>query len=158
MWTFFQDSARGTNGIFDAMKTGDGTGAERGGVHNDGVALDLAVKIQMGAVAGVEDRIVFEHDDRGFYCIEGVTSGGQNFPTGLQSAPAAGLACCNGFIWNIPSTTVNDQRSRHRERELQRAGGFVQMAIEEVICWSVEPLPFSFCKQNPLQGEPQCWS
>ena len=45
-----------------------------------------------------------------------------------ESAAATSLGCRNGFIRNIPRTTMNDQGRRHRKRELQRAGEFVQTA------------------------------
>ena len=75
--TFFEDGARGLDWIFDATKTGDRTGAKRGGVHNDGVAFDIAIEIEMRAVACVEDRIVFEDGDRGFDGVEGVATVGE---------------------------------------------------------------------------------
>ena len=45
------------------LQTGNGARAERCSIHDDGVTLHAAVKIQMRAVAGVKNRIVFENDD-----------------------------------------------------------------------------------------------
>jgi len=42
--TFFEDRARGLNGIFHAAQTRDGACAKRGGVHYDGVTFDVAVE------------------------------------------------------------------------------------------------------------------
>jgi hypothetical protein len=61
--TFFEDGASGLNGIFDAAETGDGTGFERGRVHDNGITFDVATEIEMGAVACVESGIVFEDGD-----------------------------------------------------------------------------------------------
>jgi hypothetical protein len=72
--TFFEDGAGGSNGIFDAMKASDRACAESGGVHDDGVALDLTIEIEVGTVTGVEDGIIFEGGDGGFDGIEGVAA------------------------------------------------------------------------------------
>src|SRR6202007_1390411 len=49
---FFEDRAGGPDWIFDPAESGDGACAERGGVHDDGVAFDVAVEGEMGAVTG----------------------------------------------------------------------------------------------------------
>ena len=110
MRRFFEDGARGLDGIFDAMEAGNGAGAERGGVHDDGVAFDVAVEIEMRAVAGVEGGIVFEDGDRGLDGVEGVAAAGKNAPAGLKRAKAAGLAGVDGLVGDIPGTAVNDER------------------------------------------------
>ena len=124
---FFEDGARGANGIFDAVETGDGAGAKGGGVHNDGVAFDLAVEIEMGAETGVENGVVFENDDGGFDGVEGVTATGENIPSGVKSAQAAGFAGVNGIVGNVPGTTVNNERRSHGIGGLQRGRSFVQL-------------------------------
>ena len=95
---FFEDRAGGLNGIFHAAQTGDGAGAKRGGVHDDGVAFDVAVEGEMGTEAGVEDRVVFEDDNGGFDGVERVAAAFEYIPTGLESAEAAGFAGVDGFI------------------------------------------------------------
>jgi hypothetical protein len=62
----FPNFAGEADGIFEALETRGGSGAESGAVHDDGVAFDLAIEIEMGAEAGVEGGIVLEDDDGGF--------------------------------------------------------------------------------------------
>jgi hypothetical protein len=107
------DGAGGTNGIADSADRGDGSGAKRTSVHDDGVAFDVAVEIEMRAIAGVEDRILFEDDDGGFDGVESGAARGENGPTGHQSAMAALFAGVHGFIGDIPGATVNDERRFH---------------------------------------------
>jgi hypothetical protein len=117
VWAFFEDRAGGLNGIFDAAQSRDGAGAESGGIHDDGVTFDVAIKGEMGAEAGVEGRIVFEDDDGGFDGIERVATAFEDIPTGVESAETAGLAGINGIIGNVPGAAVNDERGLHREKE-----------------------------------------
>jgi len=114
--TFFEHHARGLDGIFDAMESGDGTGAKRGGVHDDGVAFNVAVEIEMRAVAGIEDGIVFEDHDGGFDGVEGVATARENGPTGEERAKAAGFTGVDGVVGNVPGTTVDDKRRSHERR------------------------------------------
>ena len=111
---FFEDGAGSLNGIFDTAQTRDGAGAERGGVHDDGVTFDVAVEGEMGAEAGIEDGIVFEDDDGGFDGVERVATSFENFPACFESAKAAGFAGVNGIIRNIPGAAVNNERRLHR--------------------------------------------
>ena len=113
---FFEDSARGLDGIFDAAKTGNGAGAERGGVHDDGVAFDVAVECEMGAETGVEDGVVFEDDNSGFDGVERAAAVFENSPAGLESAETAGFAGVDGVIGNVPGTAVNNERRLHEEK------------------------------------------
>jgi len=117
MGALFEDRAGGLNGIFHPAQARDGAGAERGGVHDDGVAFDVAVEGEMGAEAGVENRIVFEDDDGGFDGIERVATAFENFPACFESAKAAGFAGVNGIIRNIPGAAVNNERRLHRKAE-----------------------------------------
>ena len=110
-----EDGARNANGILDMAQTGSGTSAKRGRVHDDGVAFDLAIEIQMGAEASVEDGIVFEDDDGSFDGIEGVAPVPQHTPTGAKGAEAAGVAGVNGVVRNVPRTAMNDKRRSHAE-------------------------------------------
>jgi hypothetical protein len=110
---FFEDGTSGSNGVFDAVKAGNGAGAERGGVHDDGVALDLAIEIEVGAVAGVEDGVVLEDGDGGFDGVERVAAARENGPAGLKSAETAGLAGVDGVVGDVPGTAVEDERGAH---------------------------------------------
>jgi hypothetical protein len=116
MRTFFKDGARSLDGIFDAAKTGDGTGAKCAGVHDDGVAFDVAIEIQMGAVAGVEDRIVFEDGNGGFDGVECVAAVAEDGIAGLERAKAAGFAGFNGGVRDVPGAAVYDERRTHAGR------------------------------------------
>jgi len=110
-----EDGTRNANGIFDMAQTGSGTSAKRGRVHDDGVAFDLAIEIQMGAEAGVKDGIVFEDDDGGFDGIEGVTAVAEYTPTGAKGAEAARVAGVNSVVRDVPRTAMNDERRSHAE-------------------------------------------
>lgn len=74
----FEDLAGEQNRILDPLETGSGTGAERGAVHDHGVAFHATVEIEMRAVAGIENRVVFEDNDGGFYGVERGTALGKN--------------------------------------------------------------------------------
>ena len=77
-----EQSAGGADGIADALDGGDGAGAEGGAVHDDGVAFDVAVEVEVGAVAGVEDGVVFEDDDGGGDGVERGAALGEDLPAG----------------------------------------------------------------------------
>jgi len=114
---FFEDRAGGLDRIFDAAQARDRAGAEGGGVHDDGVAFDVTIEGEVGAKAGVEDRVIFEDDDGGFDGVERVAAVFENVPAGLESAEAAGFAGVDGIIGNVPGAAVNDERRLHREAE-----------------------------------------
>jgi hypothetical protein len=78
----FEDFAGDLNGIFYALQRGGGTGAECCAVHHDGVAFDVAVEIEVRAVAGVEDGVIFEDHDGGFNGVKRGTSVGEDGPAG----------------------------------------------------------------------------
>jgi hypothetical protein len=65
----FEDCAGGADGIANTLESRHGSGTKSRTIHDDGVALDAAVKVEMGAKTGVEDGLVFEHDDRGFHGV-----------------------------------------------------------------------------------------
>ena len=115
-----EDFAGESNGIADALQRGRGAGAERGAVHDDGVALDAAVEIQVGAVAGVEDRIVFEDDNGGLDGVESGAAGREDGPAGGQGALAAGLAGVDSFVGDVPCAAVNDQLRFHRQSRMAK--------------------------------------
>ena len=113
-------------GIADALECCSRTSAQSGAVHDDGVALDFAVEIEVRAVTRVEHRIVFEHDDGGFDSVERGAAGRENRPAGGQSALAAGLAGLDSFVGNVPCAAVNDQGGFHRVRRMAKGVRFVQ--------------------------------
>jgi len=110
---FFEDGARGLNGILDAAESRDRASLERGGVHHDGVAFDEAVEVQVRAVTRVEDGVVFENGDGGLDGVKGVAAVGEDGPTGVKSAKAAFFAGVNGVVGDVPGTTVHDKRGAH---------------------------------------------
>jgi hypothetical protein len=111
----FQDSARELNGILDAVQIRRRSGAQRGAVHYDGVTFDVAVQIEVRAVAGVEDGIVFEHHNGGFDGVERRAASRKDGPARRKSAMAAGFASVNGFVRNVPRAAVNNQRWFHQQ-------------------------------------------
>ncbi len=117
---FFKNGAGQADGILDAVQTSNGTGAQSVRVHHDRVAFNLTVEIEMRTVAGVKDRIVLKNDDSGFDGVEGVAASGEDRPAGLKCAAAPCLAGFDGVIGNVPSTTMNNQRRKHKQRGLQR--------------------------------------
>ena len=112
----FQDSARELNGILDAVQISRRAGAKRGPVHHDGVTFDVPVQIEVRAVAGVEDGIVFEDNNGGFDGVESRSASRKNGPAGSKRAMAAGFASVNRFVRNVPRTAVNNQRWFHDQR------------------------------------------
>jgi len=112
---FFENGAGQADGILDAVQTSDGTGAKSGRVHHDRIAFDLTVEIEMRAIAGVEDGIVFKNDDGGFNGVEGVAASGEDVPADLQGAAAPSLAGFDGVIGNVSGATVDDERWKHEQ-------------------------------------------
>src|SRR5690348_508382 len=110
-----QDGARQAHGVADALDTSYGTRAKRRAIHDDGVALDAAIEIEVRAKARVEDRIIFKDDDGGFDCVQRGAAARKNRPAGFQRAMAAGLAGVDRLIRNVPSTTVHNERRFHRK-------------------------------------------
>jgi len=110
---FLEDGARGLDGIFDAPKTGDGARAECGRVHDDGIAFDVAIDVEMRTVARVEDRIVFEDDDGGFEGVDSVASVEKDIVASVESAKATRFASNDGVVRDVPSATVDDEGGLH---------------------------------------------
>jgi len=107
--TICQDSASQANGVSNALQCGCGAGTQSGAIHDDGVAFDAAIEIEMRTESGVEDRIVLQHDDGGFDRIKRGAAAGENGPSRGESAVTAGFAGLDGFVGNIPRTAMNDQ-------------------------------------------------
>ena len=111
----FENGARQADGIPDAVQAGDGSRAKSGRVHDDRITFDLAIEIEMRAITGVEDGIVFKNHDGGFDGVECVAASGENAPPGFKGAPAPNFAGFDGVIGNVPSATVNNERRRHEQ-------------------------------------------
>src|SRR5258708_32573296 len=79
----FEDLAGGPDGVLDALQRGRSAGAKGAAVHDDGVAFDVAVKIGVRAVTGVEDGGVLEGDERGFDGVHSGSAGLAEGPTGV---------------------------------------------------------------------------
>jgi hypothetical protein len=112
----FKHSAGRANGIFDTAQTGDGTRSQSGSIHNNGVAFDVAIEIQVRAEASVEHGIVFQHHDGGFDGIESGATFSEYRPTGAQGVLTAGVASDHSIIGNIPGAAVNNERGLHGEK------------------------------------------
>src|SRR3984893_16886398 len=115
-----EDFASEADGIADVLQGGDRTWAEGGPIHDDGVAFDAAIEIEMRAEAGVEDGIVFKDDDSGFDGVESGTAAGEDGPSGGECAGAAGFAGVNGVVGNVPRAAVDDERRFHGKGGWQR--------------------------------------
>ncbi len=113
----FQDFARELNGILDALEGGRSAGTKRCAIHDNGVAFDVAVQIEVRTVTGVEDGVVFEDHDGGFDGVEGGAAAGEDGPAGSESAMAAGLASVHGFVRNVPRAAVNNEGWLHRDED-----------------------------------------
>ena len=70
----------------------------------------------MGAVAGIEDRIVFEDDYSCLDRVQGGTTLPENGPTGGEGAAAAFVARDDGIVGDIPGPAVNDEGRLHGGR------------------------------------------
>lgn len=84
-----EDPPRSFDGIFDPTQPGYGTGFQRGGVHDHGVAFDVAIEIQMRTIACVEYRIVFEDGNGGLNGIECMAAVDENGVARMQRTEAA---------------------------------------------------------------------
>jgi hypothetical protein len=76
----------------------------------------MTLKIEMRAVTGVEDRIVFEDHDGGFDGVQSGASVRKDGPAGAERAMAAGFASVNGFVRNVPGAAVNNEGRFHDQR------------------------------------------
>jgi len=111
--TLFENFSRQADGILQALETRCGASTKRGSVHDDGIAFDCAIAIEMGAVARIEHRIVLENNDRRFDGFERGTARSEDAPASRESVAATDGAGFDGVVGNVPSATVNNQRGFH---------------------------------------------
>ena len=116
MRALFEHRARGADGILNAPQAGNRAGAESGRFHDDGVALDMPVEREVRAVAGVENRIVFENHDGGLDRVKRVPAVFEDAPAGIKGPQATCVTCINSFVGNIPGSAVDDERGSHGYR------------------------------------------
>ena len=135
-----EDSTREADGIADVLQSGDSARAQGRAIHDDGIAFDAAVEIQMRAETSVENGVVFEDDDSRFDGVERGAASGENGPPSIKSAVAAGSARVDGFVRNVPSAAMDNQSGFHREengkarRECpERGGAAVFIRLDEEI-------------------------
>src|SRR5580704_7736334 len=64
MRAVLQHRACKPDGIADVFEGRHSASAQSRTVHHDGVAFHAAVKIEVRAKPGIENRIILEHDDR----------------------------------------------------------------------------------------------
>ena len=69
----------------------------------------------MGTEAGVEEGIIFQNDDGGFYSVERGASLVEDRPTCGERALTSRFARVDSFIGNIPGAAVNDKGRFHVE-------------------------------------------
>jgi len=108
---FFENGAGQADGILDAVQNQRRNRREEWPrPSTDRIAFDLTVEIEMRAIAGVEDGIVFKNDDGGFKWRRGVAASGEDVPADLQGAAAPSLAGFDGVIGNVqaPPWTMRD--------------------------------------------------
>src|SRR5271163_2272640 len=113
----FENRAGSPDWIFDTAKAGDGTCAQRRGVHDDGVAFDVSIEVQVRAVPGVEDRIILENSYGRFDSIERVAATCEDGIALVECAETTGLASFDGVVGDVPGAAVNDKRWRHAKKE-----------------------------------------
>src|SRR6202171_1365901 len=118
----FEDLAGDLNGILDAMQSGARRGVKRCAFQDDGAAFDVAVEIEVRAVTGVEDGVVFEDDDGGFDGVQSGAAAAQDGPTRSESVMAAGCASVHGFVRNVPSAAMNNESRFHRNQDGKGTG------------------------------------
>src|SRR5216683_976627 len=105
------------NRVLDALQARRSAGAKRRAVHDDGVALDASVEIEMRAVTSVENGVVFEDHDGSFDGVQGGAAARENGPTRGESAVAAGFATFYGFAGNVRRAAMHYQRWFHRDED-----------------------------------------
>ena len=113
MRALFEHRACGADGILNAPQAGNRAGAKSSGFHDDGVALDMPIKREVRAVAGVENRIVFENHDGGLDSVKRVAAVFEDTPAGMESAQTTCFACINRFVGNVPGSAMHDERGSH---------------------------------------------
>ena len=77
-----EDFAGKADGIANPLEGGCRTGSERRTIHDNGVAFDTAIQIEVRSVARIEERIIFEDDDSRFDGVERRTPTREDGPSG----------------------------------------------------------------------------
>lgn len=106
---FFEDEARGVDGIAQALDAGDTAGFHAASVHEEGVKLYATVGGEEAASTGVEGRIVFEDGDGGFDGINGCAATGEDFVTDFEGVTHAGFVGGRGIGRDGPCASVNEE-------------------------------------------------
>ena len=112
--TIVQDGSGKPNGVLHALQCRGRPGTQRRAIHDHGVALHAAVQIQMGTVACVENRVVFQYHDSGFDGVESIATFRKDGPAGSQGALTARFTGIDGLVRNVPGAAVNNQSRSHR--------------------------------------------
>jgi len=110
-----QHSACEADRIADSMQSSNSPSAQGRAVHHDRIALYASIEIEMRAKPGVEHRLVFQHNNRCFDSVQRGTASRKNRPARFESAAAPKITCLHGFVGNIPSTAMHNQRRFHRD-------------------------------------------
>ena len=104
----FEHLARQANGVADALDRRYGAGPEARAIHDDGVELDVAFAVQVRTDAGIECGVVLQHHDGRFDGVERGAAALEDFPSGFECAAAPIAAVLNGFVGDVPGTTVDN--------------------------------------------------
>jgi hypothetical protein len=104
-----EDGAGEANGVADTLQGSDGAGPKVFAVHDDGVAFDAAIEIQVGAKAGIENGFVFQDKNGGFDSVESRAAARQDGPASVESGVAPGFASVDSFVWDIPRAAMNNE-------------------------------------------------
>ncbi len=79
-----ENGARRLDGVADPSCRDDRAGCEVGAVHDGGIELVIALRIEGCTMASVEMGRVLQHDHRSFHGIEGAPAVAEEGPTGPQ--------------------------------------------------------------------------
>ncbi len=107
--TFFEDEARGVDGIAQAFDAGDAACFHAASVHEEGVELNATVGGEEAAATRVEGGVVFEERDGCFNGVDGGTAAGEDFVTDLEGAAHACFVGRCGVGRNGPCAAVNEE-------------------------------------------------
>src|SRR5438132_8323764 len=110
VFAFFENDSSKADRITNAFHGNNRAGLESSAVHENCVELHLAVTIEVRPDPGIEDRIIFEFDDRLFAGIERGTTVLENPPASIQRAPHSVVAEFFDFWRDVPSPAMDDQR------------------------------------------------
>ena len=78
--------------------------------HDCRIHLDFTEAVQRRAGAGIEERIVFETNDSGFYGVERSAALLKNRPTGERRCLAAFESGGKTIVFDRPGAAVHDNR------------------------------------------------